>query len=241
MKETDPAAPSKNAVTRRKRRRALRTNGTLPRPTLERLTEYLVILDQCLFSGKKTLSSTELSDLYGNTPSQVRQDIFQLPGARRSGQGYSTRQLASAIRSALGLDKTSQVAIIGCGRIGLGLACNVPFSDYGMTLSAIFDVKPDLVGTLTPAGVAVSHTDEIGDVIRREGVSIAMITVPDSVAQEMADKLVEAGVICILNYAHERLKVPDHVTVKYEQVVCSLMQLSYHTHCHEKLKRKKVK
>lgn len=241
MPDSDKTELSKHAVTRRKRRRALHPNGTLPRPTLERLTEYLVILDQCLSSGKKTISSTEVSELFGNTPSQVRQDIFQLPGARRSGQGYNTRQLASAVRSALGLDKPSCVAIVGCGRIGLGLACNLPFRDYGLHLSALFDVKPEMIGTKIHDGTEVYDLERMTEIIQRDNIAIAMITVPDAAAQAVADKLVEAGIKCILNYAHERLKVPEHVVVKYQQVVCSLMQLAYRSHSIGKRYKKKTK
>lgn len=219
---------SKHAATRRKRRRALHPNGTLPRPTLERLSEYLVILDECHNTGKKTISSTEIAELYGNTPSQVRQDIFQLPGARRSGQGYNTRQLAVAIRSALGLDKPTKVAIVGCGRIGLGLACNLPFKEYGLELAALFDCRTNLPGV--PEGLTIMPDSEIARIVKEQNIPVAMITVPGPAAQAVADELVKGGIKCILNYAHERLKVPDDVVVKYQQVICVMMQLAYRSH-----------
>lgn len=212
-----------------KRRRRTSTSRKLPHPTLKRLTEYLVILEQALSSGMTHISSSNIAMQYCNTPSQVRQDIYQLAGSRRSGQGYSITQLIKSIRITLGLERFEKIAVVGCGRMGMGLAHNIPFEQYGMQLSALFDVRKELIGVEVVNGIKVTDIQDVKNKIKEEGISMVMLTVPDSVAQTVADQLVEAGIMAILNYAHERLRVPEHVEVKYQQVVCSLMELVYHT------------
>ncbi len=94
-----------------------RKSGSRPMagPTLQRLSEYLMILEQRIEEGKDIVSSSELADSYSNTPSQVRQDIFRLRYTGRAGQGYRTAELAESIRLALGMDAVTYVGIVGWG------------------------------------------------------------------------------------------------------------------------------
>ncbi len=199
----------------------------ISRPTAERLSEYLLILEQHLACGKETISSKELADVYGNTPSQVRQDLFQLEKTGRIRHGYNVKTLTTAIRGRLGLGNTTNLAIIGCGKLGSAIAEHVPFSLYGMSLSGLFDSHKALLGKKI-GGVAVENVSELEKCVRKRKITVAAICVPPSAAQEVADKLVSAGGIKgILNYTQKRLKVPDSIVVRDRQIVCSFMQLAF--------------
>ncbi len=199
----------------------------ISRPTAERLSEYLLILEQHLVCGKETISSKELADVYGNTPSQVRQDLFQLEKTGRIRHGYNVKTLTTAIRNKLGLGNTTNLAIIGCGKLGSAIAEHVPFSSYGMNLVGIFDNHKSLIGKKI-GGVMVENIKSLGKSVRKRKISIASLCVPPSAAQEVVDKLVSAGGIKgILNYTQRRLKVPDGIVVRDRQIVCSFMQLAF--------------
>ena len=207
-------------------------SGKLSKPTVLRLSEYLLILEHFLKEGKESFSSRELADLYGNTASQVRQDVFHLNNSGRVGQGYSTWELTQSIRHALGMDELKKVCVVGVGNLGRAISTHIPFNHYGMRLTAAFDVDPEIVGTKIN-DVPIFHLDQLPEIIEKGRISIAALCVPSTVAQGCAEGLVESGIKGILNYSRIRLKVPDHITVQYQQVICSFMQLSYSVSDHQ--------
>ncbi len=199
----------------------------ISRPTAERLSEYLLILEQLLADSKETISSNELSDVYGNTPSQVRQDLFQLENTGRIRHGYNIRTLANAIRSRLGMGCTANLAIIGCGKLGSAIAEHVPFSTYSMKLAGIFDNQRSIIGKKI-GGVTVEDVRNLEKSLQRKKISMVTLCVPPSAAQEVAEKLIAAGCIKgILNYTQKRLKVPADIVVRDRQIVCSFIQLAF--------------
>jgi redox-sensing transcriptional repressor len=201
-------------------------SGELAWPTVQRLSEYLIILEQCLDSGKEVISSSELAEIYSNTPSQVRQDIFRLPNTGRVGQGYNARELVETIRVVLGLDIKTKIAIVGCGRMGMALARHLPFDQHGMALAALFDSDSSIVGKEVE-GVKVMDSEELESVIREFDIKMVALCVPVPVAQSVTDRLVKAGIKGVLNFTKQRLKVPSGIFVQHEQIICSFMQLSY--------------
>ena len=197
-------------------------------PVIQRLSEYLLILEQLIQEEQLLVSSRALADAYGNTASQVRHDLFQLENTGSQSHGYCSRELASAIRDALDLHNIKKVCIVGMGNLGKAITRHVPFDKYGMKLSAAFDKDPELIGR-TIGSLVVEDTSKMAEIIQSEHIDVATICVPAHRAQSICDILVKAGVKGILNYSRIRLKVPPHVTVHYEQIICSFMQLSYKT------------
>lgn len=199
----------------------------ISRPTAERLSEYLLILEQHLKNNRDTISSKELADVYGNTPSQVRQDLFQIENTGRIRHGYNVRTLTAAIREKLGIEKTTNLVIVGCGKLGSAIAEHVPFSSYGMCLKGIFDNDPAIVGTEV-SGLVVEDIKTLDKAIKKRDISIAALCVPPRAAQEVTDRLLAGeGIKGILNYTQLRLKVPPGIVVKDSQIVCSFMQLAF--------------
>lgn len=199
--------------------------GHLTGPVIRRLSEYLLILDKLIIEEKEVVSSRELANNYGNNASQVRQDMFHLHHTGAQSHGYETRELRAAIADALGLNVYKRLAILGVGNLGRAIAMHVPFEDYGMKLVAAFDIDKNLSGS-SISGVPVYHTDNIQKVIKKEEILLTALCVPAEVAQQSANQVISAGVCGILNYSRTRLKVPKHVAVHYEQIICSFMQLS---------------
>jgi len=195
-------------------------------PTVVRLSEYLIILEELQANGVQVVSSRELAELYGNNANQVRQDFFCLSNFGRVGQGYEVSALESTIRDALGLQETRRIAIVGCGRLGTTLALHVPLERYGMQLAAAFDVSPTVVGR-TLGSLTIHHADDTEAVCREENIQLAALSVPKDVAQASAEQLVRGGVVGILNYSRVRLRVPPRIVVQNRQIICSFMQLAH--------------
>ncbi len=201
-------------------------NSDLAWPSVNRLSEYLLILEQFEKDGIGTISSSELAEVYGNTASQVRQDLFRLEETGRVGSGYRVDVLTHMIRKALGLERKSRVVIVGCGKLGSAIAEHVPFEEYGMVLAGIFDIAPDIVGRKV-RGITVQDVSRDTSALKDLSPDLAALCVPPPAGQETADLLVEAGVKGILNYTRKRLRVPRGVSVQDRQMICAFIQLSF--------------
>jgi redox-sensing transcriptional repressor len=69
---------------------------------------------------------------------------------------------------------------------------------------------------------------DLEQIVREERIAIAVLATPASVAQDVCDSLVEAGVTSILNFAPVVLSVPDHVDVRKVDLAAELQILSFH-------------
>ena len=211
-------------------RRSIRASAkTIAKPTVVRLSEYLILLEELGSQGIDVVSSRELASLFGNNANQVRQDLSCLGHTGRVGQGYSVAELEQMIRRALGLTTARKLVLVGCGRLGTTLALHVPLSQYGMELVGAFDVAPQIVGSYL-GRIRIEHVNRVPEICRERNVTLAVLTVPKTTAQEVTDLLASGGVKGILNYTRVRLKVPPGVVVQNRQIVCSFIQLFHATH-----------
>jgi redox-sensing transcriptional repressor len=68
---------------------------------------------------------------------------------------------------------------------------------------------------------------ELTEQITAQRINIAILTVPQGVAQEITDKLVEAGIKGILNFTPLRVTVPNNVRVQNVDLTNELQTLVY--------------
>ena len=194
---------------------------------IKRLPRYHRYLGELLRDGKLRISSAELSELMGLTASQIRQDLNCFGGFGQQGYGYNIRYLHGKISELLGVTEGFAAVIVGAGNLGHALATTHMFERRGVRRLALFDTKPELVGTKI-AGIPVYHVDTLGDFCRKEGVDIGVLTVPKEAATEVADVMVKAGVTGLWNFANMELAVDDPaVTVENIHLGDSLLTLCF--------------
>jgi redox-sensing transcriptional repressor len=70
--------------------------------------------------------------------------------------------------------------------------------------------------------------DDLEKIVAAQGVAIGVIATPANAAQDVADRLVAAGVRSILNFAPVVLNVPDGVDVRKVDLSIELQILAYH-------------
>ena len=198
----------------------------ISKSTIDRLPLYYRTLRQIEQSQNKIISSEELGRLSGFNPNQIRKDFATFGEFGTKGVGYSVPDLIFTLGKILALDRGWRIGIIGVGHLGWALANYPNFADVGFTLAALFDSQPDKIGQ-TIQGLSVNSIAEMPDIIRKRIVHIGIITVPASDAQEIADRLVTAGVLGIWNFAPIKLRVPDSVQLVSEDLSCGLCTLSY--------------
>lgn len=200
----------------------------IPEATVARLPMYLrALLEVAETSGEMTVSSDELARLAAVNAAKVRKDLSYLGSYGTRGVGYDVEYLLYQISRELGLTQDWLVALIGVGNLGRALASYKGFGERGFRIQALFDAEESLVGEVV-AGVAVRHLDDLKEVVADEGISIAIIAVPPSAAQEVAERIVDAGVKSILNFAPAVVNVPPDVTVRKVDLSVELQILSFY-------------
>jgi redox-sensing transcriptional repressor len=199
----------------------------IPEATVARLPVYLRCLLETADAKVRTISSERLAELAGVNAAKVRKDLSYLGSYGTRGVGYDVEYLLYQISRELGLTQDWPVVIVGVGNLGHALSNYRGFQARGFRVVALFDADPDKVGTVI-GGLRVSAMDDLDEVAAREHVAIAVITTPPNVAQEVADRLVAAGVTSILNFAPTVLSVPDHVSLRKVDLSIELQILSFY-------------
>lgn len=213
---TTPAEPAD-----RERARAI------PEAAVARLAVYLRVLSGMADQGVNAVSSEELSQAAGVNAAKLRKDLSYIGSYGTRGVGYDVEVLVSHIERILGLTRNHSVAVVGIGNLGHALANYGGFPGRGFPVTALFDVDADLVG-IPVGGIPVSHIDDITAVCVEREVSIGVIATPPPAAQSVCDRLVSAGVQCILNFAPVVLQVPDNVEVRKVDLAVEMQILSFH-------------
>ncbi|MGB2705505.1 MAG: redox-sensing transcriptional repressor Rex [Candidatus Omnitrophota bacterium] len=198
----------------------------IPESTISRLFLYLREVTTLLSVNVRTISSAELGDRANLSDAQVRKDLGYFGQFGVSGSGYDTQELKSVLEKILGKDKTWNVAVVGVGHLGSALLAYPGFKEHGLDLVASFDSDPKKIGKNIGA-LTVKSVEDMPKIVKEKKISIGIITTPAEKAQEVADKLVSAGVQCILNFAPASLNVPEKIKIKEVDLSRELETLSY--------------
>ncbi len=200
--------------------------ASIPLPTIRRYPIYLRAIKAKIAGGELYVSSAAIAEELGFDPVLSRKDLAMagIPGKPRL--GYPAQELCKAINSALGWDNPIEAALIGVGSLGSALLGYSGFEEQNLSITVAFDASRLKVG-MNVHGVKVRPMDDIVRVIQQLKLPIGIITVPASVAQECANKLISAGIKAIWNFAPIQLNVPEHIIVQNVDLAQSLAVLSH--------------
>ena len=205
----------------------MKRNEKVSTAVIRRLPRYYRHLSELERSGVVRISSNALGKIMGLTASQIRQDLFCFGEFGQQGYGYKVESLKEEIGEILGINRGHTLVVLGAGNLGRAIIENFRFSGNGFRVLAAFDVREGVVGT-SIAGVPIYHADELEGFLKQNPVSVGMLTVPISAAQEMGDRLAAAGVRGIWNFTNYEITTPsDDVVVESVHFSDSLLTLSY--------------
>jgi len=199
----------------------------IPRPSLSRLPLYYRRLLRSIEHGETVISSHELG-IAANVPAaQVRKDLSHLGELGRAGVGYDTQHLAATLQTFLGLANDKEAVLVGAGNLGRALAGYPGFARYGLKIVALFDTDPCKIGT-SVSGIEIFPLDKLKNLSERLHIKMGIIAVPAQEAQSVADRMVEAGIEVIWNFAPRRVVVPEGILTENEDLAARLATISYH-------------
>ncbi len=191
-----------------------------------RLSRYLQVLTQAHKMGRETISSQELSEYTHINPTQIRRDLSGFGKFGKRGVGYNVESLLAEIRKILQTSGQHNIALFGAGNLGQAIANSPIFADHGFQVVAIFDTDPGVVGTRI-GELEVQELGDLGGVVAAEEIVVGVLAVPAEAAQEVADRLVKAGVKILFNYSEQLLQVPPEVTVHTSSPAVDLLFALY--------------
>ena len=199
----------------------------VPEVVVLRLPLYVRELTDMMKSDKNVVSSQQLGERLQMTPAQIRKDLSYFGKFGKQGRGYPISYLVNQLRTVLGLEKEWNCCIIGVGRLGRAVISYPGFTPEGFNIRAAFDDDFGLVGQ-TVGGLYVQPIKDLEKTIRDKNISIGIVTVPAPNAQGVIDRMVDAGLKSILNYAPIGLHIPPGVHIRHVDPLLSLQSMTYY-------------
>jgi redox-sensing transcriptional repressor len=199
----------------------------IPEATVARLPLYYRALLETAEREITTISSERLAELAGVNAAKVRKDLSYLGSYGTRGVGYDVEYLLHEISRELGLTRDWPVVIVGIGNLGRALANYRGFGARGFRVMALVDTDPEIIGQVV-AGQKVEPISNLQRIVKDRQVAIGILATPATVAQEVADALVAAGVRSILNFAPAVLTVPEGVSMRKVDLAIELQILSFY-------------
>ncbi len=194
--------------------------------TVERLVIYRRLLKRLEKNGERWVTSRKLALILSKSPAQVRKDLSLIGRMGKPGVGYNIPALREDLERLIGIDRSWGVALIGAGNLGRALFYYSGFRKEGFLFRAVFDADPERIGKKWE-DVIIEDSSNIRSRLSEGDIHIAVIAVPASAVQGVADKLVSAGIREMLNFAPVNLRVPEDVHVRSADLAFELENLAF--------------
>ena len=203
----------------------------IPVPTVRRLPRYHAVLRALADEGRTVVSCSHIARELGLSPIQVRKDLAAVGVVGRPRLGFPLAPLLAGIARVLNWDDVRSAVLIGAGHLGRALAGCDAWRTHGLDLLAAFDVDPDLIGQRVE-GLEVFALARLADLVPRLRVRIAVLCVPASAAQAVAEAAVAAGALALWNFTPVALHLPKQVVVEDVRLFASLAVLTSRLRTH---------
>ena len=198
----------------------------IPKTVSRRLSLYQRCLKNLILQGKKNISSKELAEKLGFKSSQVRKDLSYFGAFGKRGVGYDTNYLLKMIERILGVNKSWSVVVIGAGNLGHALINYEILKKNGFYIVGIFDIDPKKIGKKI-GELTIINMKDFKEFVKKSKVEIAVIAVPPSSAQQVADTIVESGIKGIVNFSPVIINVPQGIIVEEIDISIPFKNLTF--------------
>lgn len=196
----------------------------IPQATAKRLPLYYRFLSNLNLQGKKRVSSQELSKAVKVDSATIRRDFSYFGALGKKGYGYNVEYLLGFFRKTLDQDELTEVALIGVGNLGTAFLHYNFVRNNNTKIVVAFDSDPDKIGQ-DVNGVPIYDINDMDE--KLSNIDVAILTVPVTEAQVITDKLIEKGIMGILNFTPARITVPENVRVHHIDLAIELQSLTY--------------
>ena len=203
----------------------------IPYVAINRLSIYYRCLERISevknLGDFEVISSSEMAEITGINSAQIRKDLAYFGEFGKRGVGYSLKNLSKELKNILGLDKKWPIIIVGAGNLGQALINYKGLKKRGFVIEGIFDNSPIKIGEKLRQ-IIIQDVKEIENFIKKKNIKIAVLTVPATSAQEVADRMVRGGIKAILNFAPIRIILSPEVKIHNVDLSIEFEGLTYY-------------
>ena len=200
------------------------TSSDIPRKTVYRLSLYFRCLGLMVANRESIVSSAALASVAGVHPAQLRKDLTYCGPLGKRGTGYEVIHLRNRLEEILGRASLQPVILVGAGNLGQALLSYKGFAREGFEITGAFDIRSQKA---TSGKIPVRSMSRLREFVGKNGIRMAILSVPGHSAQQVADELVGAGIHAILNFSSTVLHLPETVAVNNVNLAIELENLSY--------------
>jgi redox-sensing transcriptional repressor len=196
--------------------------------SINRIFLYRSCLNRLRLMGVERVFSYTLANETGVTPAQVRKDFseFSIKGTRKS--GYEIDDLLGKMEKIFFGNRDHSIILVGMGNMGQALSKYSRFITRNMKIIATFDIDP--FRQKQRSDLPIYPMEKLKEIISKHKVKVAIITVPEISAQEVADTLIRHGIKGIVNFAPVLLKSPADVIINNVNLCDELERVIYFVH-----------
>jgi len=207
------------------------TQKKIPYVAINRLSIYYRCLERISevknLGDFEVISSSEMAEITGINSAQIRKDLAYFGEFGKRGVGYSLKNLSKELKNILGLDKKWPIIIVGAGNLGQALINYKGLEKRGFVIEGIFDNSSIKIGKKLRQ-ITIQDVKEIENFIKKKNIKIAVLTVPATSAQEVADRMVKGGIKAILNFAPTRIILSPEVKIHNVDLSIEFEGLTYY-------------
>jgi redox-sensing transcriptional repressor len=142
-------------------------------------------------------------------------------------KGYPIKDLIKFIGKKIDSKITLNVGVVGMGNYGKAISTYFKGKRPTLEIVAAFDIDPEKTGKEI-AGVECFSMDDMENIIIEKNITIAILTVPPKIADEVTTKLVASGIKGILNFTSVLLNVPKDIYLEEYDMITSIEKVAYY-------------
>ena len=195
----------------------------VPKATMQRYPIYLKALRKLHGMGVERILSRELSLFVDIESTTIRRDFSFVGSLGKQGYGYDVQSLIDTFDDLLGVNFDEKIVMVGAGNLGRAILNYNRWNHVVGEIVCAFDVDPKKLGVASD--IPIYHMSQLEEKIPK-GCRIAIITASKSV-QETVDRLVDLGIVGIVDFSSEHIQVPKHVAIKSVDVVSTIQELIF--------------
>ncbi len=201
-------------------------DNIIPEKTIERLSEYRRTLNAAYKSGITHIFSHVLAGMHGITAVQVRRDLMLIGFSSDNKKGYDVRELIAFISFILDTPSMMNIAVVGMGHLGQAVSKYFNSRGNNLKVTVAFDIAPEKVDSQID-GIPCYHMDRFEEIVSEQDISIAILSLPTSVASSMVLPIINAGIKGVLNFTSTPLNFPQGIFVENYDITTLLEKVAY--------------
>ena len=195
----------------------------VPKATMQRYPVYLKALRKLQSMGVERILSRELSLFVDIESTTIRRDFSFVGSMGKQGYGYEVNDLINTFDELLGVNFDEKIVLVGAGNLGRAILNYNRWNHVVGEIVCAFDIDPKKLGVVSD--IPIYHMSELENKMP-EGCRIAIVTVSENI-QETVDRLVDLGIVGIVDFSSEHIQVPKTVAIKSVDVVSTIQELIF--------------